>query len=180
MKKLIVIPFLLLFSYVQSQEKDKLESNGFNLQSICTTGCNYISFNETIYFPYDYDKQWQIDNLEFALKETGDFLVSGDLNIVGKDSAAILQLEFLFFDKDGETIHVFKPEKFEFFNDFGVAEPIIFSGSIPKEIALETKFADVGIKASEIVPYFTISSNCFHPCKSHKLKEAMKVFKKIK
>jgi hypothetical protein len=102
------------------------------------------------------------------------------LNIVGKDSAAILQLEFLFFDKDAKTIHVFKPEKFEFFNDFGVAEPISFSGKIPLAIALETKFADVGIIASEIVPYFTISSSCYHPCKTHKLKEAMKAFKKIK
>lgn len=180
MKKLFVLPLLLLFSYAQAQEKDELESNGFNLQSLCATNCNYIFFKEIVYFPYDYDKEWQINNLEFALKDTGDFLISGDLSIVGKDSAAILELEFLFFDKDANTIHTFKPEKFEFFNDLDVAEPIVFSGKIPKEIALETKFADVGIKASEIVPYFTISSNCFRPCKSHKLKEAMKIFKKIK
>lgn len=178
MKRLILVPVLFICTIIQAQ--DKLESDGFNLESVCQKPCNYIAFPETVFFPFDYDKEWQIDNLEFGLKPTGDFIITGDLNIVGKDTAAILELEFLFFDADAKTIHTEKVEKFEFFNDPGVAEPICFTGKLPENVAAQTKFADVGIVTSERVPYYTISSNCFHPCKSNILKDALKVFKKIK
>ena len=178
MKRLIIVPILLLVLIVNGQEK--LKSNGFNLESLCPKPCNYTPFIDIIYFPFDYDKEWQIENLEIAIKPSGDFLITGDLNIVGKDTAAILQLEFPFYDENSQNIHIYKPDKFEFFNDLGHAEPIVFFGKIPAVIAASIKFANVEISSSERVPYYTISSNCFHPCKSHKLKEAMKAFKKIK
>lgn len=178
MKRFILLPFLFGLTYCIAQEK--IESDGMNLAPICVAPCNYIAFQESIYFPFEYDKEWQIDNMELALKESGEFLIVGDLFIVGEDTAAVLDLEFLFFDKDLKTVYKHKPGKFEFFNEPNYAEPIVFTGQIPQEISAKIKYLDVGIESSERVPYYSISSNCFQPCKNLLLSDAMKAFKKKK
>ncbi len=179
MKK-ILLPLLFVASLCSAQEKPS--SNGFNLANLCNNPqiCTYMAFQESIVFPYEEDKEWQIDNLEVAIKTSGNFLITGDLFILGQDTAVILQIEFLFFDEDNQTIYTYKPDKFEFFNDPNSAEPIMFSGIVPDEVIGRIKYLDVGIKSSERVPYFEISSNCFQPCKALKLKDEMKAFKKKK
>jgi len=182
MRKILFIILLTSSIAYQNHAQEKINSDGFNLKDLCDDPkkCSYLQFLDIVYFPYEYDKEWQIENLEVAIKNTGDFLITGDLYIVGQDTAAVLQLDILFFDKDSKTVYTYKADKFEFFNDPYQAEPIVFSGKLPEEIKGIAKFADVGINFSERVPYYTIASNCFHACKSLKLKEKMKVFKKKK
>lgn len=177
MKKLTIIlmPLILLFWNSIAQKIPK--TNGLNLKQYCTDPCKYIVFN-TYYFPDEYAKEWEIYNMEAAIKKSGEFIITGDLNILGKDNAIVLKFNFLFIDKHEKIIHRDNPKKFEFFNESDQADSFVFTGQIPENIMFQTETVDFEIDFYKRVPYYSISSNCFSPCKNLKLKEAIKVFKK--
>lgn len=158
-----------------------IADNGKNLQALCPTeSCIYITFTSTIYFPFEEDKQWEIRNMEIATKKNGNFLASGDLYIHGEDTAAALMLEVVFIDANDEEVYRYAIPEFEFYNEPGSAEPFAFGGKMEESISQQVSYVDVEIKGSRMMPYYEIESDCYHACKEHQLKEAMKAFKKAK
>ncbi|WP_422358529.1 hypothetical protein [Reichenbachiella sp.] len=158
-----------------------ITDNGKNLQGLCPTeSCIYITFTSTIYFPFAEDKQWEIRNMEIATKKNGNFLATGDLYIHGVDTAAALQLELVFISEDDKELYRYPIPEFEFYNEPAGAEPIVASGKMEASIAAQVSYVDVDIKGSRLMPYYEVDSDCYHACKEHKLKEAMKAFKKAK
>jgi len=158
-----------------------IQSNGLNLESVCSDeSCTYINWEKRIYFPTQEEAQWFIDNLEFAIKKNGNYLITGDLYIYGQDSAAIISLNFIFIDASDQDVYMHKTGQFEFFNEPANAEPIVFSGVMPPEAATSINYLNIRFEHSEIIAYYNIHSSCFLPCKNNKLKEAMKAFKKSK
>ncbi len=181
MKKRIITSFFIAIMSVGAMAQESLNSNGFNLQELCPPEkCKYISWSTPTYFPFEEDKEWQINNLEIGIKKSGKMLVTGDMNIIGEDTAAVVQLEFVFVDANDQDLTSFKTEKFEFFNEPGNAEPIVFSGEISADVSSQVAYVLTEIRYSERVPYYEISSSCFLPCKSVKLKDELKAFKKAK
>lgn len=155
--------------------------NGKNLDAVCPTeSCVHIMFTGTIYFPFEEDKQWEIRNMEIATKKSGHFLGTGDLYVYGKDTAAILSLDLVFYADDDSEVYRESIKDFEFYNEPAYAEPITFQGKMDSEIGERVRFVDVEIKDSKRLPYYEIDSDCYHACKEHELKEAMKEFKKAK
>ncbi|MEP2025371.1 MAG: hypothetical protein ABJH98_09885 [Reichenbachiella sp.] len=158
-----------------------ITDNGKNLDTVCPSeSCVHIMFSSTIYFPFEEDKQWEIRNMEVATKKNGNFIGTGDLYVYGVDTAAILSLDLVFYAEDDTEIHRFSKSNFEFYNEPTTAEPIIFSGKMDEELGQQVRYVDVEIKDSKRLPYYEIDSDCYHACKEHRLKEAMKVFKKAK
>lgn len=155
--------------------------NGKNLDVVCPSeSCIHISFNSTIYFPFQEDKVWEIRNMEVATKKNGAFLGTGDLYVYGKDTAAILSLDLVFYAEDDSELYRMSKSDFEFFNEPASAEPIVFAGKMEPELGERVRYVDVEIKDSKRLPYYEITSDCYHACKEHELREAMKDFKKSK
>ncbi|SMD38933.1 hypothetical protein SAMN04488029_3950 [Reichenbachiella faecimaris] len=155
--------------------------NGKNLSTVCPAeSCIHISFNSTIYFPFEEDRVWEIRNMEVATKFNGNFLATGDLYVYGKDTAAILSLDLVFYADDDSEVYRMSKSDFEFYNEPASAEPIIFVGKMSQEEAELVRYVDLEIKDSKRLPYYEIDSDCYHACKEHKLKEAIKDFKKSK
>lgn len=162
-------------------DASEFENNGYNLENSCSDeSCTYIQWGKPIYFPMSDDRQWFIDNLEFAIKDNGYFLITGDMHVYGQDSAAIVSIDFSFIDEQDKDITVHKTGQFEFFNEPGNAEPIVFSGKMEPDQAKAVQYLDIRFDHSEIIAYYNIHSSCFLPCKNHKLKEEIKAFKKAK
>lgn len=181
MKIQIITSFLIAIVSMGSFAQEALKDNGFNIQELCPPEkCRYISWDTPTYFPFEDDKEWQINNLEIGIKKSGKMLISGDMNIVGEDTAAIVQLEFVFVDANDKNLASFKTDKFEFFNESGNAEPIVFSGEVPADVSSQVSYVLTEIRHSQRVPYYEISSSCFLPCKNFRLKEELKAFKKAK
>ena len=161
--------------------QDDFEDNGNNLQAVCPPEtCQYMAFTEPIYFPYSEDKEWEIRNMELAIKKGGNFLSTGDLYVYGEDTAVIMKLEMIFFSPEGDKLFSFSVPEIEFYNEKSHAEPIVFSGKLEGTMTELVNYFDVKIKASQRLPYYEISEDCYLPCKEHKLKEAIKAFKKVK
>ncbi|MEO9964746.1 MAG: hypothetical protein ABJF11_03090 [Reichenbachiella sp.] len=161
--------------------QDITDNGPANLQSLCTAeSCVYITFSSTIYFPFPEDKEWEIRNMEIATKNSGDFLATGDLYVHGIDTAAILNLELVFISSEDKELFRYTIPEFEFYNEPTTAEPIVISGKMDAGLALAVSYVDVDINNSRRLPYYEISSDCYLACKEHKLKEAMKAFKKAK
>lgn len=174
----ILLNFLVSMSLLA---QDITDNGKNNLQSLCSPeSCVYITFTSTIYFPFQEDKEWEIRNMEIATKKNGNFLATGDLYVHGIDTAAVLALELVFISADDKEIYRHVIPEFEFYNEPGSAEPIVFSGKMDENLATAVSYVDVDINNSRRLPYYEISSDCYHACKEHKLKEAMKEFKKAK
>lgn len=177
MKKITLIFSAIIFTCRFGMIQEQPESNGFNLDRYCGEPCRYITY-QTYYFPYEHNKEWEIYNMEIAIKESGDFLITGDLNVLGSDNAITLELTFLFIDESNQIIHTTNSKRFEFFSESGQADPFVFTGNVSEEIAAKMHTVDFGVEFYERVPYYTISSNCFRPCKNLELKESIKTFRK--
>ncbi|MEO9804537.1 MAG: hypothetical protein ABJF04_14880 [Reichenbachiella sp.] len=178
-KGLFIIVNCLLSIALFAQEFTDNGKN--NLQSLCPTeSCVYITFTSTIYFPFEEDKEWEIRNMEVATKNTGHFLATGDLYIHGIDTAAVISIDLVFISDDDQEIYRHSIPAFEFYNEPAAAEPIVVSGQMDKGLAVAISYVDIDITSSKRLPYYEISSDCYHACKEHKLKEAMKAFKKAK
>ncbi len=171
---------MLLFAGLRAQ--DTLNHNGYNLEPYCEgEACLYVIGGFPIHYPNLSHVEWVMENFEMALKKSnGQLIMTADLHVAGVDSAAVIELEFLFVNGDDETIFRFKSGKFEFFNDHNYAEPIVFSTRLPPSVAEQVSTVDVEIRHTDIIPYFQVQSNCFLPCKELRLKEAIKKFKKAK
>lgn len=181
MKKVLITSFLLVFMTGALLAQDGLKDDGFNLKTLCPPEkCKYIAWDKPTYFPFEEDREWQINNMEIGIKPSGKILITGDLHVYGEDTAAIIQLEFVFVDEQDNDLTSFKTEKFEFFNEPGNAEPIVFLGEIPGDMAKNVSYVITEMRHSERVPYYEISSSCFLACKNIKLKDSMKAFKKAK
>lgn len=175
----IVLNGLISVSLYAQQE---IKDNGKNLQTVCSPeSCSHIVFTSSIFFPFnDETKEWEIRNMEVAIKKNGNFISTGDLYVYGVDTAAILTLELVFLSEDDTELYKYPIPTFEFYNEQGTAEPIIVSGKMDAETAQAVSYIDLDVHASERLPYYEISSDCYHACKEHQLKEAMKAFKKAK
>lgn len=174
----ILVNCLVGISLLAQDIKDN--GNG-NIQSLCPPeSCIYITFRSTIFFPFEEDKEWEIRNMEVATKKNGNFLATGDLYVYGVDTAAVLALELVFISEADEELYRYKVPEFEFYNEPGTAEPIVISGKMEEGLAVSVGYVDVDIKNSKRLPYYEISSDCYHACKEHQLKEAMKAFKKAR
>lgn len=158
-----------------------ITDNGKNLKDLCPVeSCTYITFTSTIYFPFEEDKLWEIRNMEVATKKNGNFMATGDLFVHGKDTAAALLLDIVFISEDDKEIFRYTIPEFEFYNEATGAEPFYASGKMDEAIAQSVSYVDVDINGSRLMPYYEVASDCYHACKEHRLKEAMKDFKKAK
>ena len=181
MRKIVLTSIISAIITLNLAAQDSFNDNGYNLKALCPPEkCKYIAWKEPTYFPFKEDKEWQINNMEIAIKSGGSIIMTGDMTVHGEEMAAIAQLEFVFVDDNDEDITSFKTEVFEFFNEPGNAEPIVFTGQIEEEVSKKVAYVLVEIREAKRVPYYEISSSCFLACKNIKLKDAMKAFKKGK
>ena len=177
-KSLLTLVICLVGIMVYAQD---ITDNGNNLSEVCPTeSCIYIAYSSTIYFPFEEDKQWEIRNMEIAIKKNGQFMASGDLYVFGVDTAAALKLELVFVSVDDKELLRHPIPEFEFYNEPGAAEPFFNRGEMDAPLVSQIGYVDVDIDGSRLMPYYEVKSDCYHACKEHKLKEAMKAFKKAK
>jgi hypothetical protein len=181
MRKINLVALLLVFVHVASAQ-DTFKNNGYNLKSYCDpTECIYFKFHNTMSYPLESDDpDWKMANVEVAVKQSGSYIVTGDLGIIGKDMGAKLNFELQLFDANDQLIFVEQTGLFEFYSEPNQAEPMVFSGELDAEIAEKVDFIDFIVVKSEVLPYYELSSDCYGPCKNHQLNVSIKEFKKHK
>lgn len=179
-QKLLIVMAVFVTHVTMAQELE-ITNNGRNLENVCPTdACMYLYFQNNVYFPFEKDKDWEIQNLEVATKKNGNFLSSGDLYIQGVDTAAIISYTIEFYSEVDELLYSHVVPEFEFYNETGRAEPIYTSGKMDAELATKVNYLDLTINSSQRLPYYEIAADCYQACKEHGLKEAIKAFKKSK
>ncbi|UXP31355.1 hypothetical protein N6H18_13450 [Reichenbachiella agarivorans] len=176
-KILCLATFLFAGITCYAQYKD----NGINLASICTPpNCIYSALRNSVEHPFDSTPQWTMNHVEFAFKNTGNYLVTGDLAIIGEELGAVINIEIDFFDESDQLVTSVNTGKFEFYAELGNAEPVVISGEITDELAAKVSFVNMKVLSSKLVPYYEITSDCYNPCKENLLNESIKEFKKSK
>ncbi|PIB35149.1 hypothetical protein BFP72_06935 [Reichenbachiella sp. 5M10] len=158
------------------------QNNGYNLKEYCDpASCLYFKFTNAMEYPMAAEqKDWVMENGEFAVKRSGSYLITGDLAIHGEDMGARLNFEIEFYDANNQLIFSKESGVFEFHTEFDRAEPIVISGELDPAIAERVDFMDFLVVSSEVVPYYELDSDCYGPCKVHELNVGIKEFKKAK
>ncbi|UXP31354.1 hypothetical protein N6H18_13445 [Reichenbachiella agarivorans] len=157
------------------------QNNGYNLKDYCDSeSCLYFKFQNAMIHPAEGKADWEMSNVEVAVKKTGGYILTGDLAMSEKDRGARLNFEIQFFDKNDQLIYKEQSGVFEFFSEPHRAEPMVISGSLDEHISQQIDFLDFFLVSSEVVPYYELDSDCYGPCKSHELNVSIKEFKKLK
>lgn len=180
----VLFPLLLALVSCQLHAQSDLKSNGpNNLQSICSSDdCIYVEIAGTISFPpTGPKKQWELYNLEIATSKVhGKFVATGDMAVVGIDTAAILTMELQFFDKGDQLLFTHRVEGLEFYNESRHAEPLLISGALADDMIEKVEYVGFDILGSKVIPYYEMKTSCYHACKNHQLNQAIKEFRKSK
>lgn len=156
-------------------------NNGYNLESHCASDdCKYFKFENDILYPQNEGTDWRMTNAEVALKKTGNYLLTGDLNVKGEEIGVRLRLEIEFFDANDEVIHAAQTDLIEYYSAPNYAEPIVISGVINSEIVSQMSYLSFLVIESENVPYYELSTDCYGPCNNYQLNASIKAFRKSK
>lgn len=180
MKNVLVFCLGIVLSGGVMAQNEKI-NNGYNLQSYCDpSDCKYFKFNNNIGYPQGKFTDWEMLNAEIAVKNSGSFLLTGDMNIKGVELGVKLSLEIDIYNENDDIIHTAHTSLLEYYSEPNYAEPIVVEGSIPAPIADEMAYLDFLVVNSEIVPYYELTTNCYGPCNNYQLKTSIKAFKKSK
>lgn len=180
MKKVFAICLYLgsmNFGVCQTEKID----NGYNLESYCSLPeCKYFKFDNDILFPQGEGTDWRMTNAEVAFKNTGSFLLTGDVDVEGDEMGVRLRLEIEFFDAKDNIIHTVSTDLIEYYSDPNYAEPIVINGSAPLEVAQMMSYLSFVVLESENVPYYELETDCYGPCNNFQLNASIKAFRKSK
>lgn len=178
------INLLLAFAVVSQVAlgQTSFENNGLNLKDYCEAGeCIYFKFKNVMLHPMDSESpDWQLANMEVAVKRSGSYIVTGDMAVMGEEMGAKLNFKLTLFDGDDQVVFEKETGLFEFFSEPNKAEPIVFYGELDQEIAQKVDYMDFTVVESDVVPYYELSSDCYGPCKTYQLNASIKEFKKQK
>lgn len=180
MKQILSFCLLLAIFEEAACQSEKI-NNGYNLESYCRLpDCKYFKFNNNIGFPQGKGTDWEMLNPEIAIKNTGSYLLTGDMNIKEEEMGVRLVLEIEFFNAKDEMIYTAESNLMEYYSEPDYAEPIVVKGEIPNDIALNMSYLNFLVVGSEKVPYYELSTNCYGPCNNYQLNASIKAFKKSK
>lgn len=156
-------------------------NNGYNLKAHCDpSNCKYFKFTNNLLYPQGEGTDWEMANSEIAVKNTGSYLLTGDLHVKGEEMGARLKFEIEFYDANDEIIYTTQSDLIEYYAEPEYAEPIVVNGEIPADIAKKMDFLNFLIVESETVPYYELATDCYGPCNNYQLNASIKAFKKSK
>ena len=180
MKKILSFCLFLAVFEEAACQSEKI-NNGYNLESYCSLpDCKYFKFNNNIGFPQGKATDWEMLYSEIAVKHTGSYLLTGDMDIKKEEMGVKLTLDIEFFNANDYLIHTAQTSLLEFYSELNYAEPIVVKGQIPKDIVEQMAYLNFLVVESKTVPYYELSTNCYGPCNNYQLNESIKVFKKAR
>ncbi|MEP2023829.1 MAG: hypothetical protein ABJH98_13965 [Reichenbachiella sp.] len=180
MKKLFIFCIGLCLCRIGICQVEKI-NNGYNLKEHCDpSNCKYFKFTNNVSFPQGEGTDWEMANSEIAVKNTGFYLLTGDMYVKGEEMGARLKFEIELFNSSDEIIFTTQTDLIEYYSEPGFAEPIVLSGKIPADIAKEMDFLNFMVIESETVPYYELATDCYGPCNNYQLNASIKALKKSK
>ncbi|MEP5366057.1 MAG: hypothetical protein ABJQ37_19565 [Reichenbachiella sp.] len=181
MKKVVALGLCVFAMLEVAFSQSEKINNGYNLESYCSLpDCKYFKFNNNIGFPQGKMTDWEMMHAEIAVKNTGSYLLTGDMDIKKEEMGVRLTLDIEFFNAGDDLIHTAQTALLEYYSEPNYAEPIVVKGEIPQDVIEQMAYLNFLVVESETVPYYELATNCYGPCNNYQLNASIKAFKKSK